>query len=200
MKENLGGAYTKFIKHMRTDALCTIVVQVPGLRLEDEQKLGRHKKLYKNSSPFSHPLFTLLPPWIPTLACKNSRLATSSSNRTFFAVYTRTWNNNFCSLSLVEENGFESQIVQKSSQLLGAVQLKKLPKFEKDLYWQPCCVPNYPLTTIMKNVQYKWSKYALVCICTTEIGYDDSRDITAGSECPPQQSAKQTAGSGICKA
>jgi hypothetical protein len=46
MKENLGGAYTKFINHMRTDALCTIVVQVPDLRLEDEQKLGRRKKLY----------------------------------------------------------------------------------------------------------------------------------------------------------
>jgi hypothetical protein len=50
--------------------------------------------------------------------------------------------------------------------------------------------------TIMKM----YHKYALVCICTTEIGYDDSRDITAGSERPPQQSAKQTAGSGICKA
>ncbi len=124
-------------------------------------KIGRQKKLYNTSSPLLLTPFTLLLPWILTLACKNSRLATSSSSHTFFAVYTRTWNNSFHSCGLVEEIGFESQIAPKSSQLQHAAPFKNLPKFEKDLYCQPCCVPKYPLMTIMKNVPCEWSKFAL---------------------------------------
>lgn len=40
-----------------------------------------HSKIFGNITLLSR---------IPTLACKNSRFATPSSNRTFFAVYTRT--------------------------------------------------------------------------------------------------------------
>jgi hypothetical protein len=47
---------------------------------------------------------------------------------------------------------------------------------------------------------YHVSGLNLLWMYTTEIGNEDSGDITAGSECPPQQSAKQTAGSGVCKA
>jgi hypothetical protein len=53
MIENLGGP----CNCMGTNAFCTIDVQIPGMRLEDEQKLEGKNSYITLVHPFSDPIY-----------------------------------------------------------------------------------------------------------------------------------------------